>query len=70
MLYTNKKDPLYKWIKNLNSQNERVTGIEPVSQPWEGRILPLNHTRIRANYLFKFPILPFIRRKPNLNIGF
>jgi hypothetical protein len=24
---------------------ERVTGIEPVSQPWEGRVLPLNHTR-------------------------
>ncbi len=24
---------------------ERVMGIEPTSQPWEGRILPLNHTR-------------------------
>ena len=24
---------------------ERVTGIEPVSQPWKGRILPLNYTR-------------------------
>jgi hypothetical protein len=24
---------------------ERVTGIGPVSQPWEGRILPLNYTR-------------------------
>ena len=24
---------------------ERVTGIEPVSQPWEGRILPLYYTR-------------------------
>jgi len=24
---------------------ERVTGIEPVSRPWEGQILPLNHTR-------------------------
>jgi hypothetical protein len=23
----------------------RVRGIEPRSQPWEGRILPLNHTR-------------------------
>ena len=29
---------------------ERVTGIEPVSQPWEGRVLPLNHTR---NYQVK-----------------
>ena len=24
---------------------ERITGIEPVSRPWEGRILPLNHIR-------------------------
>ena len=26
---------------------ERVKGIEPSSQPWEGHILPLNHTRLR-----------------------
>ncbi len=26
---------------------ERVKGIEPSSQPWEGHILPLNHTRIQ-----------------------
>ena len=24
---------------------ERATGIGPVSQPWEGRVLPLNYTR-------------------------
>ena len=24
---------------------ERAKGIEPSSQPWEGRILPLNHAR-------------------------
>jgi hypothetical protein len=29
------------------SQMERVKGIEPSSQPWEGHILPLNHTRCR-----------------------
>ena len=23
---------------------EQVTGIEPALQPWEGRVLPLNHT--------------------------
>ena len=23
---------------------EQVTGIEPVSRPWEGHVLPLNHT--------------------------
>ncbi len=28
---------------------ERVKGIEPSSQPWEGHILPLNHTRLRWN---------------------
>lgn len=27
---------------------ERVTGIGPVSQPWEGRVLPLNYTRTSA----------------------
>ena len=27
---------------------ERVRGIEPPSIPWEGIILPLNHTRILA----------------------
>ncbi len=26
---------------------ERAKGIEPSSQPWEGRILPLNHARLR-----------------------
>lgn len=29
----------------LFAQLERVTGIEPVSQPWEGRIIPLYDTR-------------------------
>ena len=29
---------------------ERVKGIEPSSQAWEARILPLNHTR-SAEYL-------------------
>jgi hypothetical protein len=28
---------------------ERVKGIEPSSQAWEARILPLNHTR----YVFR-----------------
>jgi hypothetical protein len=27
---------------------ERVKGIEPSSQAWEARILPLNHTRAAA----------------------
>ena len=27
---------------------ERVKGIEPSSQAWEARILPLNHTRLRS----------------------
>jgi hypothetical protein len=28
---------------------ERVKGIEPSSQPWEGHILPLNHTRFESD---------------------
>src|SRR6185437_16076310 len=28
---------------------ERVKGIEPSSQAWEARILPLNHTRFRGH---------------------
>jgi hypothetical protein len=31
---------------------ERVKGIEPSSQPWEGHILPLNHTRRRGTGRF------------------
>jgi hypothetical protein len=31
---------------------ERVKGIEPSSQAWEARILPLNHTRCRCDGLF------------------
>ena len=34
---------------------ERVTGIEPVSQPWEGRVLPLNHTRKRRYCITGIP---------------
>lgn len=29
---------------------ERVRGIGPPSQPWEGRVLPLNHTRLIVFY--------------------
>jgi hypothetical protein len=34
---------------------ERVKGIEPSSQAWEARILPLNHTRARtvSNFALK-----------------
>ena len=39
--------------------SERVTGIEPVSYPWEGYVLPLNHTR-NTN----LPILIFLRSFP------
>ena len=30
----------------LQREVERVKGIEPSSQAWEARVLPLNHTRI------------------------
>lgn len=33
---------------------ERVTGIEPVSRPWEGHVLPVNYTRTsRTSFLRK-----------------
>jgi len=36
---------------------ERVKGIEPSSQPWEGHILPLNHTRVKfIGFLQKFSV--------------
>lgn len=34
---------------------ERVTGIEPVPQPWEGRVLPLYDTRWYLILYFIFP---------------
>ena len=35
---------LHSFVSALKSM-ERVKGIEPSSQAWEARILPLNHTR-------------------------
>src|ERR1035437_588060 len=37
---------LAQWV--ATNEVERVKGIEPSSQPWEGHILPLNHTRLRG----------------------
>src|SRR5579863_664971 len=34
---------LTTWLRRQN--RERVVGIEPTHQPWEGRRLPLHHTR-------------------------
>ena len=39
---------------------ERVTGIGPVSYPWEGHILPLNHTRFRSQKRHLYNTLKFI----------
>ena len=39
---------------------ERVTGIEPVSQPWEGRVLPLNHTRLLLHSNLKTYFLQYL----------
>ena len=41
---------------------ERVKGIEPSSQAWEARILPLNHTR----FLFRHRIRSRRAGKPEL----
>ena len=34
---------------------ERVKGIEPSSQAWEARILPLNHTHFPSSFLCSKP---------------
>jgi hypothetical protein len=35
-----------KKFEFIGEKMERVKGIEPSSQAWEARILPLNHTRL------------------------
>src|ERR1700736_1198355 len=35
---------LTTWLRR-RARLERVAGIEPAHQPWEGRRLPLHHTR-------------------------
>ncbi len=37
--------PLGYVATTLSYRVERVVGIEPTHQPWEGRRLPLHHTR-------------------------
>lgn len=39
---------------------ERVRGIEPLSQPWEGRVLPLNHTRILIVYSISYIVCRYL----------
>src|ERR1700734_4188996 len=42
--------------KTLDLQGlERVKGIEPSSQAWEARILPLNHTRFSSPIILTAP---------------
>ena len=41
-------------------QLERATGIGPVSQPWEGRILPVNYTRLSCCYT-RLELVPLLR---------
>lgn len=47
MMFSNERKPIILlfsarlWALRL----ERVMGIEPTYQPWEGRILPMNYTR-------------------------
>src|SRR5258708_18312048 len=38
-------DPPPLWQRGSIRNMERVMGIEPTSLPWQGSILPLNHTR-------------------------
>ncbi|KKU69415.1 MAG: hypothetical protein UX92_C0013G0020, partial [Candidatus Amesbacteria bacterium GW2011_GWA1_47_20] len=43
-----KKDPIsgsYLVFSAKDSDMERLAGIEPASSPWQGDILPMNHSR-------------------------
>ncbi len=42
---------------------ERVKGIEPSSQAWEARVLPLNHTRFVWLQDSLLPLLPDVCRE-------
>ena len=43
--------PIRKTIREIRFFTlERLTGIGPVSHPWQGRVLPLNHNR-KFNYV-------------------
>ena len=50
-------------IRRDNSTLERVAGVEPATQPWEGYIIPLNYTRKSP---FNLDILAQIRPIFNL----
>jgi hypothetical protein len=43
---------------------ERVRGIEPLSRPWEGRILPMNYTRVEPMGGFEPPTFALAPTKP------
>ena len=47
-------------LSKNDSDMERVKGVEPSSHPWEGRILPVNHTRILT---LKVIILEFDKKQ-------
>ncbi len=46
---------------------ERVMGVEPTYQPWEGRILPMNYTRI--NHFIKYTLFSLFRQEKFIKNG-
>ena len=39
-----KRNPDFCLFKQKSGFLKQVMGIEPTSQPWEGRVLPMNYT--------------------------
>lgn len=37
---------LRRALLHRGRRSERVRGVEPLSQPWEGYVMPLYHTRV------------------------
>ena len=55
LFYENKK-AILSGSALSTTKMEQVTGIEPALQPWEGRVLPLNHTCIYLHYIKNKPL--------------
>ncbi len=50
--------PLTLPFSELQGTFQRLTGIEPASQPWEGRILPMNYNRVSQPCQYTISIRP------------
>jgi len=55
--FTNFNKPFSIYFEKFEKEMRRVTGIEPVPSPWQGGILPLDHTRVRRVYYLQLTVI-------------